>query len=129
MNVVKNLGLVVAVVLSTGAFAEAEDSNRSFGKLPEKGSSIVAVTPIFGQLLKMSYPQGFAPAFENTKADFYIQESVPTGENVKDWNQMITVTGRKDLASKPELTPIAFLSAMAGGFPARMFRVHMSQRA
>ena len=38
------------------------------------------------------------------------------GENVQNWTQMITVTGAKDIASKPEVTAKAYLNNMAGGF-------------
>jgi hypothetical protein len=116
MNTVRILGLVAALASGTSAFAEGKDAIGAVDKLRDKGYSVTSITPIFGQLLKMSYPRGFVPVLEKTKADFYVQESVPTGESTNGWTQMITVTGRKDLASKPDVTPKAVLNAMAGGF-------------
>jgi len=116
MDTVRILGIVAALASSTSALAEGKGAIGNIDKLRDKGYSVTSVTPIFGQLLKMSYPRGFVPVFVKTQAGFYIQESVPTGESINDWTQMITVTGRKDLASKPDVTPKVVLNAMAGGF-------------
>ncbi|MEH2622036.1 hypothetical protein V1292_000091 [Bradyrhizobium sp. AZCC 1719] len=116
MHTARILGLVAVLSSSTSAMAEGEDAISTVDKLREKGYSVTSITPIFGQLLKMSYPRAFVPAFVTTKADFYIQESVPTGESINGWTQMISVTGRRDLATKPDATPKAFLNALAGGF-------------
>lgn len=107
-------GLFVA--LASPGSVLAEESDRSIDKLRERGYSVSSITPIFGQLLKMSYPKGFVGVFEKTSGDFYIQEHVPTGENQNTWTQMITVAGKKDQASKPGVTPRAVLNGMAGGF-------------
>ncbi len=107
-------GLVAALALPAGVLAE--ESNRSIDKLREQGYSVSSITPIFGQLLRMSYPKGFVGVFEKTNGDFYIQEHVPPGESVNAWTQMITVTGKKDYASRPGATPVAVLNGMAGGF-------------
>lgn len=107
-------GLFVALALQASVLAE--ESNHSIDKLREKGYSASSITPIFSQLLKMSYPKGFVGVFEKTSGDFYIQEHVPTGENQNTWTQMITVSGKKDYASKPGVTPTAVLNGMAAGF-------------
>jgi hypothetical protein len=98
MMTIRILALVAAFAAGFGAFAQSVD------KLRDKGASVFAVTPVFGQIVKMSYPRGFVPAFQKTNADFYIQESVPTGENVNSWTQMITLTGKKDFATRPGVT-------------------------
>jgi len=82
----------------------------------EVGQSIRAVTPIFSQLVVFSFPRGFVPAFENVKASSYIQESVPAGESVNKWTQMITITGAKDLALSPNVSPLIFADSVAAGF-------------
>lgn len=109
----KKLVVVVAIAtLISGESADALDLDR----YRENGHSVVAITPIFGGLVKLSYPRGFMFAFENTKADFYIQESVLKGENVNNWTQMVTLTGKKDLASKPGATAQGYLNALAAHF-------------
>lgn len=59
--------------------------------LPVRGA-----TPIFSQLLALTYPAGFVPVAQNIAPDFYIQQSVPAGQGVEQWTQMITLTGLKD---------------------------------
>ena len=75
-----------------------------------------SITPIFGQLLVYSFPAGFKPAFEEAKGAGYIQESVPDGESIKKWSQMVTVTGAKGLAANPKVTPQVLANGIAGGF-------------
>lgn len=84
--------------------------------LREQGYSVKAVTPIFSQLLMLSFPKGFTPVFENATGPQYIQEAVLQGESTAKWSQMITLTGAKDLASNPKVTPEGFAAKMADGF-------------
>jgi hypothetical protein len=77
---------------------------------------VKTISPIFSQLVVTGSPQGFVPASEKTKAEFYIRESVPKGETVDNWTQMITVTGMKGFSSNPQATPKAVLNNLAGGF-------------
>jgi hypothetical protein len=74
------------------------------------------VSPIFGQLLAFSQPVGFVPGSESTNAGNYIREAVPRGQTVKQWTQMITVTGAKGLAAKPEMSPALLAGYIADGF-------------
>ena len=90
--------------------------NNEIEALREKGYSVKAISPIFGQLVSFSFPKDFATVFEDVKGSQYIRESVLAGENVKQWSQMITVTGAKGLAANPDVTPQAFANNMAGGF-------------
>jgi hypothetical protein len=77
---------------------------------------MVAISPVFGQLVMFSMPTTFRVAYENGNARSYIREAVLTGETVKRWTQMITVTGHKGLAGNPAVTPEGFAKNMAGGF-------------
>lgn len=97
-----------AIVLSASTIAYAGDT-------PE-GQSVTTITPIFSQLLAMTLPAGFKVAFQDARGSNYIQEAVPAGETVNNWTQMITVTGVKDLATRPELTPRSFLNSLAQNF-------------
>ncbi len=108
----KFLGSVVAIALSSCAVVRADSVER----LRQQGYSVTTVTPIFGQLLRTGYPKGFVHASEKVQPQFYIRESVLTGETVSNWTQMLTITGAKDLASKPGATPKAVLESLAGGF-------------
>jgi hypothetical protein len=81
--------------------------------------SIVSISPIFNQLIKLNLPGNFnpVPAFEKTDNDFYIQEHVSSRETIDSWTQMLTVTGQKDFAMKhPDATPKDFALRMAGDF-------------
>jgi hypothetical protein len=82
----------------------------------QQGSSVKTITRIFDQILMLSFPKGFKPAFEDAKGGQYIQESVLDGETVKKWSQMLTITGAKGLASNPDVSPQVFANKMAAGF-------------
>ncbi len=79
-------------------------------------AGLTVISPIFGQLVAFSQPANFVPASENATAASYIRESVPRGETVKLWSQMITVTGAKGLAAKPGMSPGLFAGFIADGF-------------
>jgi hypothetical protein len=79
-------------------------------------ASFTVISPIFGQLVAFSQPSNFVPGFEKADGTNYIREAVPKGETVEKWTQMITVTGAKELADDPNVTPIAFASVIANGF-------------
>ncbi|WP_445145837.1 hypothetical protein [Dyella sp. Tek66A03] len=76
------------------------------------------IAPIFNQLLLLSAPSTFRPVFENVgnRGAFYIAESVPAGESAKQWTQMITKTGAKDLATRANLSPQVLAVNLAGRF-------------
>ncbi len=114
-------GLVAIVAylltLSTSAFADnSEVRGKEIESLRQQGYSVHVITPIFNQLLMVSFPRDFKPAFVNTKGNQYIQESVLDGESTKKWSQMITLTGAKGLASNRNVTPQIYANSVAGGF-------------
>jgi hypothetical protein len=111
----KMIALIVAIALSNMAHGKQATPVKKTAE-PTQAKSLTAVTPIYSQLLSFSYPAGFAPAFENSKDNQYIQESIPKGEKLDRWSQMVTVTGAKDLASNPAITPKVFANNMASGF-------------
>lgn len=76
----------------------------------------VAVRPVFSQVVAHSLPGGFVAAFENGNAVNYIHEFVPSGQTVDSWSQMITLTGAKDMALQPQMTPTVFMTRFANGF-------------
>ena len=78
--------------------------------------SLVAISPVFAQLVAFSLPAEFTTASEQANAGNYIREAVPKGETVDKWTQMITITGAKGLAAKEGLTPEAFAASIAAGF-------------
>lgn len=80
----------------------------------KEGGKVSAVTPVFNQIVKFSFPQGFEVAYEKAGSDSYIQESVLKGENVNQWTQMITLTGVKNLASNPNVSPKIVAGSIAG---------------
>jgi hypothetical protein len=79
-------------------------------------ASFTVISPIFDQLVAFSQPSDFVPAFEDTNASQYIRESVPRGETVEHWTQMITVTGAQGLSANPEASPKGLAARIATGF-------------
>lgn len=108
---IEKLALTAAALASCVSAVSAREL-----QLP-KSVPVRAVTPVFSQLVAFSYPGGFSPAFEDRKGGQYIQESVPSGESVESWSQMLTLTGAKDLArNRPELTPAMFGGSIASDY-------------
>lgn len=56
------------------------------------------VAPIWSQIVVWAVPDGFASAFTSTRGGSYLQEFVPRGQSVQDWQEMITVTGTRGFA-------------------------------
>ena len=79
-------------------------------------SAMRMVMPIFSQILLAPRPSGFNMVYENTQGRQYISEMVPAGENAKRWTKMFTISGARDLAANPNLTPQIFANGMAAGF-------------
>jgi hypothetical protein len=105
------IALSIFLALATAARAQAPAAKTA------PPASYTVISPIFGQLVRFSMPPAFAPAsFENTNGPSYIREAVLKGETVKAWTQMITVTGAKDVAGNPQVTPEKFAVSMAAGF-------------
>lgn len=109
--------LIRSVVVLTSIFFvafAAIGEPKSNGNAPK---SFTAISPIFSQLLAHSQPTNFVPAFERTIGERYIRESVPRGETVERWTQMITVSGAKALVvNNPKLAPDGLVGAIAAGF-------------
>ena len=79
-------------------------------------ASLLAISPIFSQLVAFKMPLAFHVVNEETSAHGYIREAVPTGETVDQWTQMITVTGYKGVAANPGPPPASLINTIAGGF-------------
>lgn len=108
--------LLLATVLSAlSAFTPAQAATEDAAAAAPR-PAMRTITPVFGQLVSFTLPAGFVPAFTDGNKDQYIQESVPTGESVEKWSQMITLTGARGLAANPDLTPVKFAAGMLGGF-------------
>lgn len=65
---------------------------------PASAQTSTIVAPVFAQLVTGPLPEGFEPAFEDTNDFGYLNESVPIGETVDTWSQIVTLTGAKGLA-------------------------------
>lgn len=74
------------------------------------------VTPIFSQIVMLPYPDGFTPVLDKVSGPQYIQESVLNGETKAAWSEMLTITGTKDIASAPGISPAFIATKMAQGF-------------
>jgi hypothetical protein len=111
--------LSLALAPYVHSFAAAEDKPKDkIAQSPEHGQPVVQISPIFNQLLLLSFPSGFKAVFEQTNGSRtgYIRESVLEGETGDQWSEMITVTGAKGLAANPNVTPQLFVGQIAAGF-------------
>ena len=109
----KTLAAFTATIALISGAVQAQSVDAKKGAAP---ASVTAISPIWGQLVRFSMPTGFVAAFENTKGNFYIREAVPKGETVKQWTQMITVTGGRGLAGAPNFSAENQAATIVGGF-------------
>ena len=82
----------------------------------EEATSLLAISPIFSQLVAFKMPLAFHVVNEETGAHSYIREAVPQGETAEQWTQMITVTGYKGVAADPGPPPAVLINTLADGF-------------
>ena len=101
--------VLLAIILGIGGSgairADMDATLRDVDAKRDSGTRVYGTWPVFHQIIAISYPKGFAPAFEKTNGGSYIQESVLHGESVDHWTQMVTITGAEGLALKPDSTP------------------------
>jgi hypothetical protein len=107
------LFLLASLSLSTPSMAS---NSINPGDIAKQGKSISAITPVFSQLIMFSYPAGFKLAFQERRSDSYLQEHVPEKESVDKWTQIVTLTGTKDLAKNPAITPQQIMETLASGY-------------
>lgn len=85
-------------------------------KSPVTSAPRVSVTPIYGQLLRMSYPQGFEIVSVQETPERYMRVALPKDENPAQWTQQLNVTATPGLADNPVMTPEDFAKGLAGEF-------------
>lgn len=69
-----------------------------------------SVSNVFGQQVFYNIPANFdTQVSERASATNYIHERFITGETPQNWKQVITVTGIKDLAANPKVTPMTMI--------------------
>ncbi|UGB37484.1 hypothetical protein [Frateuria soli] len=98
-------GMALAAVLAGASPALAGDHD-----------TVVAVMPVFSQLVAWPMPSGFARVNEETHANNYLFEAVREGESLVDWSQMVSLTGAAGLADYPQVTPRDFAIRLAACF-------------
>lgn len=104
------------------AFLASTSVQAAAAEVPHKTShvgnatSMLAISPIFSQLVAFKLPLDFQVVNEQASPHAYILEAVPTGETAEQWTRMITVTGYKDIAADPGAPPAVLLNMIADGF-------------
>ncbi len=107
--------LILLAAPCATAFGQQPAENH-LDTLPKVSSSTTTVTPIFSQLLVFSMPKGFAPVGSSTRFGKYTQQSVPFGQTVSRWTEMITVAAEKDAARMPRVNAQKLAEGIAGFF-------------
>lgn len=106
---------LLALLASNSAQLAAAEVPQTTSRL-ENATSLLAISPIFSQLVAFKMPLNFHTVNEQTSAHAYIREAVPQGETADRWTQMITVTGYKDIAALPGPPPALLINSIADGF-------------
>src|ERR1700688_4368236 len=118
---VSAIAAALMVLCSAASTAEPETKGagttvRGVDTLRNNGAKVTATFPIFHQIVAFSFPKGFVPSYEQARGPSYIQESVPGGETVENWSQMITVTGAHGAAMNPQVTPDRVAGSLVIGY-------------
>lgn len=108
------IAVAVACVFASGP-SQADPLNKNPG-LPGMDRPAANISPVFHELVVFTMPAHFKAVYEKTNGSFYIREHVPEGESDDHWTRMITLTGTRDLASNPNVSPRAFVETIAAGF-------------
>lgn len=109
----------LAMLSAVGAHADDTPLANSSPAQPQVVSTPATVVPIYHQQLSFHLPDGFVYALHEEDKTNFTQEWVPTGETATNWSRMVTVTGNKDLATKPGLTPEIYMGVIEGNFKHR----------
>src|SRR5689334_4552693 len=75
-------------------------ASSAHAQTPAPGS-VMVVSPVYSQLVAFSIPANFVAGAERNDGSAYTREAVPKGETAEKWNEKITVTGAKGLATQP----------------------------
>lgn len=88
------LGLVIASIGFGTQLTYASD---------EPGE-VTHVVPVYGNVVTIYTPADwpFDPAHEQNSRDSYIIEFIPEGQSVDEWQEMITIVGRKEFEGTPK---------------------------
>lgn len=78
--------------------------------------TIITVTPIFSQLLRLTVPKNFTVGTSSLQPNNYLQELILNNDSKNRWSDMITITGIKGLSANPKATPTAILQSFEAGF-------------
>ena len=98
---------------SASALTSASDAQR----VAAEDKTVGTISPVFDQLLYFQMPTAFTTVYEKAREADYIREAVLQGESADNWTQMVTVTGRKNLAADhPDETPRQFGQAIVDGY-------------
>lgn len=85
--------MAAALVVAFSGFA-------SSAALAAPGTSTV-IQPVLGQLIGFTLPAGFEMKKEETNGDRYFRGAFLKGETTKNWTQMISISGAKDIDADP----------------------------
>lgn len=102
-----------SAVVAIGLLCASAIQSRAESPAP---ASATVISPVFGQLVRISIPAGFVAIRENTEDAFYIREAVLKGETINAWTQMITITGSKGMATVANFSPQKLAASIVLGF-------------
>ena len=82
-------------------------------QLPRQGTSTTSITPVYSQLFMFSLPDEFRTVGASAIKGHFTQRSVPAGENIGRWSQMITLSGDEAEAFSGRTWPQQLVDAYA----------------
>ncbi|HEX5126317.1 MAG TPA: hypothetical protein VFW00_06230 [Rhodocyclaceae bacterium] len=117
MSKLRVFKFVLMAILTTKLTASSANDPTQLPSVPKQKDPItIGVTPIFSQILRLTPPSGFGPVYERPGPQSYIQKLVRFGETLDKWTQMMTITGTKDIALNPNISPKLFAEEIATDF-------------
>jgi hypothetical protein len=112
--VLLQIGRSLCLGLASSYASAQQDVPRSLPESIRDYTRYVAI-PIFGQVIIHGLPKGFAPVHSGQTPDgSFTALYARDGERPEDLTGYIALQGFKDLAQRPNATPVAFLNLVAG---------------
>ena len=103
-------------IRSVAAHAAAATLLLASSASAQAPTSVMVVSPVYSQLVAFSIPSNFVAGTERNDGTAYTREAVPKGETADKWNEKITVTGAKGLASQPNASAEKVAGVIASGY-------------
>ena len=107
--------LILTTLLFLTNQTNAESQYKEVNKISAVIKSAKIIIPIYSQKLAFQLPTTWKAEHKDQKPSMFMMELLPKDENINSWQNLLTIQGFKNLASRG-ITPERFISDMHNRF-------------